>query len=158
MSTVSWNTRLAVSFKPSGSSSEIISPINSFEFGLEKNIGIIDSIDAHNLGPSHGNPRYTLSFEVQAVNVAVFRKIINVAVKGAEFTIGLATGNGMPDSWALDSIEFRDCYINSASQSTDNSGGVPVLKISGICLDMSLSDSGNVLTTNHTVGASGNLS
>jgi len=156
--TTNWNTRLAVSFKPSGAASVIISPINAFEFNFEKNISVIHSIDAHNIGVSHGNPGYTLNFEVPALNVAVFRKIIDVAVKGAEFSIGLATGNGMPDDWVLDSIEFKDCYVNSASQSADNSGGAPVLKISGICLDMSFADSGNVLTTNHTVGASGNLS
>ena len=157
MSTVSWNTRLAVSFKPSGGASEIISPINSFEFSIEKNITVMDSIDAHNIGPSHGNPRYTLSFEMPAVNVSVDRKIVDIAIKGTEFSIGIATGNGLPDSWAFDSIWFTDCYINSVSQTTDNSGGVPTLKISGICFDISLSDSGNVLTTNHTIGASGSL-
>jgi len=154
---IDWNSRLAVSFKPASGASEIISPITNFEFSIEKNINIMDSIDAHNIGYSYSNPRYTLSFEVPALNVAVFRKITSVAVKGTKFSVGLATGNGQPDGWVFDSVTFSDCVINSESQTVDNTGE-PVIKISGLCLDVTISDSGNVLTTNHTTGATGSLS
>jgi len=152
-----WASRLCVSFKPQSGASEVISPINNFEMTDDLPADVIDSIDACNLGFSFGNPRYSFTFEVKAVNMKVFRHIYSVARKRTRFSVGVGTVDSLSDDWYMDSIEITDCLITNVSQSVDNTGGVPTLKFQAIALDVSVSNDGDVLTTDHVGGASGSL-
>ena len=154
---MNWNSRLCVSYKPAGGASSIVHPINNMELNEEDTVDIIDSIDAHNLGYSFGNPRYSFSFEVKAVNMKVFRQIYSSFRKRTRFSVGMGVVTGLSDDWYLDSVEITNCMITNVSQTVDNTGGVPTLKYQAVALDVSVSNDGAVLTTNHTGGGSGSL-
>lgn len=154
---INWATRLVASFKPSDGSSEIIHPISNMNITDDLPADVIHSIDGCNLGYSMGNPTYSFDFEVQAVNMKVFRDIKRVARKRTRFSVGLATQSGLSDDWFLDSVELSDCMVTNVSQTVDNSGGVPSLKVSAICLSVAESNNGSVMTTNHVGSANGTL-
>jgi hypothetical protein len=154
---INWATRLVASFKPSDGSSEVIQPITNMELQDDIPADVIHSIDACNLGYSFGNPSYLFNFEVQAVNMKVFRHIKRVARQRTRFSVGLATQSSLSDDWFLDSIEMSDCIITNVTQSIDNSGGVPSLKFTAICLNVAESNDGSVMTTNHVGTANGSL-
>jgi hypothetical protein len=153
-----WATRLVIKYMPNGGASEIITPITNLQPAADLPKEIIDSIDACNTGVSFGNPRYSFTFEVRAINKGVFRKIFATALKGTKFSVGIATGSGLPDDWVFDSIEMRDCYITNVDPSNiENTGHAPSMKFTAICLDWVVGNNGEVITTNHVGGASGNL-
>jgi len=154
---INWATRLCASFKPADGSSEIIHPITNLEKTDDLPADVINSIDACNLGFSFGNPSYSFTFEVQAVNMKVFRSIQRVARKRTRFSVVVATQTGLSDDWFLDSMEMKDCIITNVSHSVDNSGGVPTLKYSAICLNVAESNDGSVITTNNVGTANGTL-
>lgn len=153
----SWKTRLGVMFKPADGSSTLISPITNINFAASTPSGIIDSIDGCNLGYSRENPRYTFDLEVQAINMAVHRKLLSSAITGAEFSIVIATLDSMSDDWVFDSIQFNDCIVTNSAHSIDSSNKVPSLKFQAQCLGLSISNNGNVVTTDKVGGASGSL-
>ena len=69
----------------------------------------------------------------------------------AESTLSLS------DDWYMDDIQMTNCLITNVSQSVENSGAVPTLKFQAVALDVSVSNDGDVLTTDHVGGASGSL-
>ncbi len=152
-----WDSRLCVLFKPQDGSSTIVSPITNFNFAASTPSDIIDSVDGCNLGYSDLNPRYTFDLEVQAINMAVHRKLLAVAIKGTKFNIVLATLDGQPDSWVLDSVEFTDCKVTNSAHSIDNSNKIPSIKFQAQCLGLNISNNGEVITTDKVGGASGDL-
>lgn len=153
-----WGSRLCVSFIPDGGAAALISPITNFNASFSAAKEIIDSIDADNVGISKGNRRFTFDFEVPAVNMTVYREILNTIVKDAKFSIVMATKAGESDDWYLDAIEFADCYVTEVNPgSISNDGKPPVMKVSAICLNVIFSNDGKTLMPNHTVGGTGSL-
>lgn len=151
-----WNSRLVVKFMPGadGTGGEIITPINNFVPTAELPKEVIDSIDGHNLGYSHGNPRYSFSFEVTAVNKAVFMKIYTTALKGAIFSVSIATKDLESDDWVFDSILLDKCVVtNCTPVDIDNSGKAPTMKFDAKCLSMKTSRDNYSIITNNTDGA-----
>lgn len=152
-----WNSRLAVRFLPNGSDEkgDLISPITNFSPTLDLTKEIIDSIDGANLGYSTGNPRFSFDFEIQAVNMQIFRKIFATAVKGRRFSVVIAEMDGVNNNdWVFSSLQFDDCVITSVDPSSmDNGGGVPTMKFSAICLSITADGDNGSITTNKTIGA-----
>jgi hypothetical protein len=149
----SWNSRLLVTFTPTGSSSAPITPINNFNATIQTPHDVIDSVDGDNLGYSVGNKRLNLDFEVTALNKAIFREIVKCAVKGAEFSISIGYASGASADWYVDTILFDRCVITDTTPiNISNDGKAPTMKITGIALNVSMGNDIEMYS-NRTVSA-----
>jgi hypothetical protein len=155
----SWNSRLLVTFTPTNSSGAIISPINNFNATVQTPHDIIDSIDGDNLGYSVGNRRINLDFEVTALNKVVFRRIVECAIKGAEFSITLGHPTGASADWFVDTIVFDRCVVTDTTPVTiSNDGKAPTMKITAVALNVSLGQGIGSLYSNQTSASNNTIS
>jgi hypothetical protein len=129
-----WNTRLAVSFKPSTGGPEItISPIDSFTPTFALGAEPIHSIEETHLGVIYQPTSMTFSMTVKAIG-EVAGQLTALAMEGTRFDIKLLEQANTGDDWTFKSLLMSDCVITSAGPSNVTISGAPSATFSGFSL------------------------
>jgi hypothetical protein len=123
------NTRLAVVLN--GDSANPLTPIDSFTPSFNLNTELVHSLEATHIGYIANPENFTFTLTVKAIGGAA-AKLMQLAMEGAEFEVGLYEASGSTGEWDFVHIVLRKCLITTANPSNATVNGAPVATFSGV--------------------------
>lgn len=128
MSTINWNTRLAVSVN-----GKIVTPIESFSPTLNLAHRVQHSLEEDNVGIVTQAQTWTFTMTVRAMGPSV-AQLTQLALAGTQFQIVVVEQTG--SDWSFKQIAFNKCYFTSVAPSNVTLDDAPTATLSGVCLDI----------------------
>jgi hypothetical protein len=123
------NTRLAVIIN--GDSANPLTPLESFTPSFNLNTEVVHSLEATHIGYIANPENFTFTLTVKAIGGAA-AKLMQLAMEGTEFEIGLYEADGSTGEWDFGHIVLRNCLITTANASNAAISGAPVATFSGV--------------------------
>jgi hypothetical protein len=110
----------------------MITPVDSFTPSFSLNTETIHSLEATHVGYVANPETFSFSIAVKAIGGGA-ALLMNLAMTGAEFSIGLERQTGsVDDEWSFEGLLLEKCLITSANPSNATVNGAPAATFSGV--------------------------
>ena len=119
-----YGAKLAIKLTKQDGSTELITPLESFEPNIETPHTEVDSTEEERIGWEHQPTRFTFNIGVKAIGSAV-KELTRVQLAREDFQIGIAE-QGETGDWTFKSLLYTHCRVLSASLGTIQPNGAPV--------------------------------